>query len=141
MREIEFRGKCKFDNKWYYGFLFKDCFIIDSDEQSHGEYLNDDNSAWIDTYMNCVDSQTVGQYTGLKDKNGTKIFDGDIVKVNCESYTEQWKDIGVVEYFKCAFGVSYENGKHFLAFNNMSMYVRCYEVIGNIHDNPELIEK
>lgn len=127
MREIEFRGKRKFDNTWIYGGYMKTART--NKIQIGG------TSRFCTVYP-----ETLGQYTGLKDKNGTKIFEGDIVKVYGESYTEKWEDIGVVEYFNGAFGVSYENRQHFLPFNNMSMYVRCCEVIGNIYDNPELVE-
>lgn len=88
--------------------------------------------------------ETVGQYTGLTDKNGKKIFEGDVVKVHIETYTRQSNRIGVVKYYNGCFGVAdnnSENFKDFLAFNNMSCYVRSVEVIGNIHDNPELLER
>ena len=88
-----------------------------------------------------IDIETIGQYTGLTDKNGNKIFEGDIL--NCclgESYI-----IGVVKYDQriASFFVDYNNGKtslfvdFFLANQNNEKV--CFEVVGNIHDNPELL--
>lgn len=92
-----------------------------------------------------VDPETVGQYTGLTDKNGKKIFEGDIVKAECDLYhgenkKERVTHIGTVIYDKkfCQFGI------------NVAGFSKCYvlnrwkgdynEVIGNIHDNPELLK-
>ena len=129
MREFLFRGKT-YSNKWVYGYLVKGSI----DEDFYILKNVGGTPFWID-------QETIGQYTGLTDKNGKKIFEGDIVKFHTETYTSESDTIGKIEYFNGTFGISYKNGKHFLEFINMSMYVRWYEVIGNIHDNPELLEK
>ena len=129
----EFRTKYK-NGDWVYGLIsrpYKDMFPT-----LPMEFRNENGVDGIE-----VDYKTVGQFTGLTDKNGKKIFEGDIVKFHTETYTSESDTIGKIEYFNGTFGISYKNGKHFLEFINMSMYVRWYEVIGNIHDNPELLEK
>ena len=119
MREILFRGKRFCNNKWMFGSLFRwndgDCFIVVGDHR-HSHYK--------------VDPETVGQFTGLTDKNGKKIFEGDIIRAFGEIYACRWDD-GNVE-----FGLSNKHESFGIA------YVAGYdmEVIGNIHDNPELLE-
>ena len=90
--------------------------------------------------------ETVGQYTGLTDKNGVRIFEGDIVKGIAYSVTK----IGVIVWIDeiSSFGVRY--AQNLTAWENSSI-LRCVsmgktdefaaEVIGNIHDNPELLQK
>lgn len=85
--------------------------------------------------------ETVGQYTGLTDKNGKKIFEGDIIKIRVETLTKGWDIIGVVKYYNASYGIAYENDQSFLAFNKASSNVRWYEVIGNIYDHPDLLEE
>jgi hypothetical protein len=65
----------------------------------------------------------------------------DIVKMHYEDYNSMHDKVGIVEYFNGAFGISYKQGRHFLAFNEMSIYCRWVEVIGNKFDNPELLEE
>lgn len=135
MREILFRGKRTNDGKWVYGHL------IESDTYTHQIFIvteanwesSDKSFDFLDTDVYEVLPETVGQYTGLTDKNGNKIFEGDILKA---SYFD-WKY--VVEWDE-------DNGR-FLGFTIESerkiAYVRRKpksEIIGNIHDNPELLE-
>lgn len=134
MRDILFRGKRIDNNEWIYGNLLvieDECFIITVSRKDWKK---------IQLEKIEVNPDTVGQYTGLKDKNGTKIFEGDIVKYHTESISFKRDTIGVVEYYNGTFGIVTDKGKHFLSFHNMSAYVRCIEVIGNIYDNPELLE-
>ena len=129
MREILFRGKIQGLTDWIYGYYAKS-------GENHFILLDTDNE---DNYS-IVDPQTVGQYTGLKDKNGKKIFEGDICKTYFESYTHSWEEVGVVTEFCGAYGIESADGKRFRAFINESVYTRSNEVIGNIHDNPELLK-
>lgn len=123
MREILFRGK--FGNEWKYGFLSIEPQGLVIKEQ----YKNNTSNVWH------IDADTVGQYTGLKDKNGTKILEGDIVDFSGRSDGEGY---GVVQYDvdETEFGIVYDSiyeglGRHY--------YSKNIEVIGNIYDNPELV--
>lgn len=113
MREILFRGKDAFIDKWVTGFLV--------DEKHIGD--------WVEA--NPVNPETVGQFTGLKDKNGKKIFEGDIVEISHDAYHGVRGE------------VFFEKGSFML--KNVSDVLSLYgfllwcEVIGNIHDNPELL--
>lgn len=145
MREILFRGKEKNSSKWIYGDLRH---ISDS----HGGYIlcivDNTNGRNNDVIGVEVVPETVGQYTGLTDKNNVKIFEGDIVKGTAYSATR----IGVIVWIDeiSSFGVRYVNAPNPTAWENSSI-LRCVslgktdefaaEVIGNIYDNPELLKK
>jgi uncharacterized phage protein (TIGR01671 family) len=143
MREILFRGKEKNSGEWIYGDLRH---ISDG----HGGYIlcivDNTNGRNNDVTGVEVVPETVGQYTGLTDKNGVKIFEGDIVKGTAYSATM----IGVIVWIDeiSSFGVRYVNAPNPTAWVNSSI-LRCAaigktdefaaEVIGNIYDNPELL--
>ncbi len=120
MREILFRGKSVPGGRWLYG-----------------DYMSYAGGAQIwthdadgGTWNAIVDLTTVGQYTGLTDKNGKKIFDGDILKFDDMGIYPVWWD---ADY--CTFGSCW-----FSDFDPLHKYdSRKIEVIGNIHDNPELL--
>ena len=132
MREILFRGKRKDNGKWVEGtFLHL---------RVGREYICD-GTVWIGTLQPCKEEvlpETVGQYTGLTDKNGKKIFEGDIV-AGAVHWLERMKN-GVVAFRDGSFGLTWYRGEveQFNPFTSMCNVE--YEVIGNIHDNPELLK-
>ncbi|EHS1874591.1 hypothetical protein MO224_001263 [Listeria monocytogenes] len=136
MREIEFRGKRIDNGEWVYGNLmqFEDsATFIFADERKGASTLT--YAHFIINNMHAIDEKTLGQYTGLKDKNGKKIFEGDIV--NCKFFDRMVGDItGVINFIDCVWAVS--------DFKNKRLYqlidVDNIEIIGNIHENPELME-
>ena len=131
-REILFRGKiielCKYQGQWLEGFFGSDngkTFIAIQNENGLNGYF--------------CDSKTVGQYTGLTDKNGTRIFEGDIVKTSHGGST----------YYASTYyaKIEWDDGSFWVTNHDIQMpsYIsevsKTYlEVIGNIHDNPELLK-
>lgn len=134
MREILFRGKSKAIGEWYHGNLdvnIKGICIITPDDTPIGKYGQ-------------VDPETVGQFTGLTDKNCTKIFEGDIVK-------NKYNNIFVVKYGKhdlACCGCCYQSHEAVGFYLSDGRDCACsdedvwgnIEVVGNIHDNPELLK-
>lgn len=127
MREILFRGKRTINGDWVYGDFVRgnerkslrdSIFVYDSETQSFNDYE--------------INPSTLGQYTGLKDKNGQQIWEGDILKFrDCGIYPVLW-DADFFTFGSCWFS----------DFDPLYKYDRNkIEVIGNIHDNPELLEK
>ena len=135
MREILFRGKSLRTEDWLEGSLF----IDDKGEKREilVGYVNY-RISWE------VDPKTVGQYTGLKDKNGKKIFEGDIVRHHNGSL---YADSDNIELGKVYWDEKYcgwrrtSNGAFYHGcVDNYRISPDCvYEVVGNIHDNPELL--
>lgn len=127
MREILFRGKCFHTEEWVEGYLgieVPDELVIQ--QFSYDEYFK---SNCIDQYS--VKPETIGQYTGLTDKNGTKIFEGDICWFyGGDYYSRLWEQNAIVAITD----MTDDEQTHYL---NNAEY--C-EVIGNIHDNPELLK-
>lgn len=140
MREIKFRGKKISNWKWVHGYLTRvenDYAVI--------EYDNEDGR-----YNHLVYANTVGQYTGLKDEDGVEIFEGDIVEVHETPFN--LSAIGVVIYDPetARFLIQEQNKKYpsVFSFRKHDTYrdgyctVECesdFHVLGNIHDNPDLL--
>ena len=127
MREILFRGKCKTDNEWLYGFPY----VTRKNAVKINWYCSEFGSMRTDE----VDPETVGQFTGLTDKNGVRIFEGDIVErvSDGERAVISW-----LKYFAC-FGLSFDGWC--CGFDNYDYNLPSdFEVIGNIHDNPEILK-
>lgn len=135
MREILFRGKRKDNGKWAYGFY---ALFASNKGLKHGIYTGAENGCVI-PYE--VDPETVGQFTGLTDKNGKKIFEGDIVK----EWSSHWKtplktEINIYEVVCEYLGSLHLIRKTEYGENSTPLYRRSVvEVIGNIYDNPELL--
>ncbi len=131
MREILFRAKAinrdpnrayrtNYKNgDWVYGLITKLY-----DDNYPAEMRNTNGVSGID-----VDYKTIGEYTGLKDKNGKRIFEGDIVLLKSDEEPYQ------VAFDECCFQVY----SHSVCYVMDNFYDHDIEVIGNIHDNSELL--
>lgn len=154
MRKIEFRGKPTENNTSYieeefvYGSL-----VIDSGKYYIVLSVNDNiKRDDYEVYMIEVIPETIGQYTGLKDKNGKKVYEGDIIEFSYDIFTGNFDTKvgkGIVEFIFGAFYIKpyeiegekikdIENEEWFLLY---SVNEDDLEVIGNIYDNPELLEE
>ena len=145
MREYLFRGKNELDN-WVYGNLIYAgdyCCILQKEEDVHPmDYpFLDPEIGWIDGKATPVISETVGQYTGLTDKNGTKIFEGDIVSVygnGIPLFIEMTNLEKESEYASISWNCRMTGCPSYL--HRLENKSSKYEIIGNVYDNPELLE-
>ena len=154
MREIKFRGRRIDNGEWVYGYLIGQDVIVGDIVEFTDEYFN--TEFWYK-----VDPETVGQYTGLKDRNGNPIYEEDIVR-----YKPSWNElIGVVcfgHYSQDGSGGEYgprpcvgfyverkiiipdelDDGEVYPREEEeqMSIAEEEYEIIGNIYENPELLK-
>lgn len=140
MREIKFRGKRIDTGEWVYGDLArrKSRFITHLDT-TYGI------SCEFGTFC-AVDPNTISQHTGLKDKNGVEIYEGDVLNIIAYSYDEPEDDWHgeVVMGQLVGLGLIYRDsdGRQSCSplWNLTGSYVTEYYVCGNIHDNPNLLE-
>lgn len=146
MREILFRGKDT-NGDWHEGYLvsWENWHEFTSHWSKHFGIVSDN---WCNMKPNyCIDviPQTIGQFTGLTDKNGVKVFEGDIIHmkfdyiITKEDYIFEenmsFEEIGVINFKFGCFILS--NNKIELTLSNTEEVL--FEVFGNIHDNPELL--
>ena len=143
MREIIFRGNLSCNGKWVEGDLLQylTMTIIQCREET-------ERTVRYEKHL--VEMSTVGQFTGLTDKNGKRIFEGDIVRLDFED------SIGVIEFGDYASPMGSDGNTHHIGFypkfsgkmekmlrKDLGFYVYAFSdmaVIGNIHDNPELLK-
>ena len=129
MREILFRGKRIDSGEWVYGTMYK----IATDLNPFILTIGKSGCSYQ------VEEETVGQYTGLKDKNGKRIFEGDIIKWDYPC--NEGKSYQVIyDVGSACFVASREHNGNIIdtVFYNDGQHA---EVISNVHDNPELLEK
>jgi len=137
MREILFRGKRISDGKWLYGSLENHLFRNSADESPVTYIFDPDIEPDYHSFecfdnIDCeVDPKTVGQYVGVVSKNGKRIFEGDVVLV--ETFRK-----GVIRCLEkeALFAVDFSSHLSRLC-DTTSDYI---EIIGNIHDNLELLK-
>ena len=134
MREILFRGKT-YDGEWEIGCLHYEYGETDR----NGKRTVDYRILGMRGECRYVIPETVGQFTGVKDRTGKKIFEGDIVQALKTAFTppRKYREPYQVHY-KSEFPSAVE--EYYSPFEHFTEKVE-YEVIGNIHDNPELLPK
>lgn len=122
MRDILFRGKRVDNNEWVEGFY------LFTKENTHPVIID------MECYSHIIVPETVGQYTGLNDRNGRKIFEGDIIKAY---HNREVLNVSYVYFDNGEYQCDLISGCFIGLFENLSgQHEECgLEIIGNIHDN------
>lgn len=131
-REIKFRGKDLETGEWVYGSLFQSLeqypAIAKPKPTADGKLFY---------CLTVVDADTVGQYTGLKDRNGKEIYEGDIALMDYSAFNtgKDGQTYAVVRWIDYRAAFMWDAGLNYYADMRNDV-----EICGNIHDNPELLE-
>jgi uncharacterized phage protein (TIGR01671 family) len=126
MREIKFRGWHVTDG-WVYGY-----YVLDNDGNSLIYGIDPDDGSW-GAWI--VEPNSIGQYTGIEDNRGKPLWEGDIIKnKHGEKYVIVWDDVS------CGFRAAADGDKKTNYTPNKYWFESCWK-IGNIHENPELINE
>ena len=134
MREILFRGKRTDNGEWVYGWPFADTADCSLKKVGKCRCTHDGSEyfivEWVDDFHEYEERQvipnTVGQYTGLKDKNGERVWEGDILSLRTGR----------------PHVVRFKNGVFILEDSAIPIsFAIKFDIIGNIHDNPELLKE
>lgn len=147
MREIKFRGKRIDNGEWVYGSLFRgisphdrqpySIIITDEKYDAEGHLPKDIALGFLSDEVFVVEANSVGQFTGLTDKNGKEIYEGDIVLSKLKRARKY------DEILQICFEDSEYCGRNKYGGGTSLSLLKDYhtvEAIGNIHDNPELIK-
>lgn len=149
MRPIIFRGKRLDNGEWVEGDYFRKYIYdrYDNGSLHHliGWQVTDNDGEKFNDYED-VDPDTVGQYTGMKDKNGKKIFEGDIFKDYSGIFRSVFRVPGGLAFEDNPVSFGYDHRAPVYPYSsiaemqNASWLSRYCEIIGNIHDHPDLLK-
>ena len=132
MREILFRAKCIDNGEWGYGVPIKDA-LAGSHDGYYPKIIPECDGRHQTIYSTAIKEETLGQYTGLKDLHGTRIFEGDVVKSIAAWY--------VVEFENGGYGLRpFGKGKLIPIMGHGNFNENEVEVIGNVYDDVNLLE-
>jgi uncharacterized phage protein (TIGR01671 family) len=136
-RAIKFRGKRTDNGEWAYGYLIHDSIIRGKGIAIGTKEMSCEGEVSCRGFR--VAPSAVGQFTGLHDKNGKEIYEGDIIKYELIGWNGSVAGLVLFDAKKCSFTVENAYADFHDDFDK-SMDAYC-EVIGNIHDNPELLAR